>query len=171
MMRNAAGMSIDDVVWDFGISVSNLIFFFSNRRRHTRWNCDWSSDVCSSDLAAMTVAVVTEEDVDRHRSLRLGGVQGLRNGLHHLLLVHVLLLVRGNDDLHGAGSSRPEGPEKGAASAGKPRHPGTIWGRGPESRKSRGFPLDPPAVAGYAWPSGPHLPRRPRCPRSPATAL
>src|SRR5689334_22996974 len=25
------------------------IFFFSSRRRHTRWNCDWSSDVCSSD--------------------------------------------------------------------------------------------------------------------------
>src|SRR6266481_7113092 len=22
------------------------LFFFSSRRRHTRWNCDWSSDVC-----------------------------------------------------------------------------------------------------------------------------
>src|SRR6267143_3236944 len=29
-----------------------IIFFFSSRRRHTRWNCDWSSDVCSSDLPA-----------------------------------------------------------------------------------------------------------------------
>src|SRR6266568_6174777 len=28
------------------------MFFFSSRRRHTRWNCDWSSDVCSSDLAS-----------------------------------------------------------------------------------------------------------------------
>src|SRR5690625_6712160 len=27
-------------------------FFFSSRRRHTRWPRDWSSDVCSSDLAA-----------------------------------------------------------------------------------------------------------------------
>src|SRR5690348_17362697 len=27
-------------------------FFFSSRRRHTRWTGDWSSDVCSSDLAA-----------------------------------------------------------------------------------------------------------------------
>src|SRR5207237_6593630 len=27
------------------------IFFFSSRRRHTRFKCDWSSDVCSSDLA------------------------------------------------------------------------------------------------------------------------
>src|SRR5260370_15074993 len=25
-------------------------FFFSSRRRHTRFKCDWSSDVCSSDL-------------------------------------------------------------------------------------------------------------------------
>src|SRR5260221_12200851 len=27
------------------------VFFFSSRRRHTRSLCDWSSDVCSSDLA------------------------------------------------------------------------------------------------------------------------
>src|SRR5688572_32593853 len=26
------------------------MFFFSSRRRHTRFDCDWSSDVCSSDL-------------------------------------------------------------------------------------------------------------------------
>src|SRR6266487_3802420 len=29
---------------------SELFFFFSSRRRHTRWTGDWSSDVCSSDL-------------------------------------------------------------------------------------------------------------------------
>src|SRR6267154_1948088 len=27
-----------------------IFFFFSSRRRHTRWTGDWSSDVCSSDL-------------------------------------------------------------------------------------------------------------------------
>src|SRR6266478_9051628 len=27
-----------------------VCFFFSSRRRHTRFDCDWSSDVCSSDL-------------------------------------------------------------------------------------------------------------------------
>src|SRR6266571_2572747 len=27
-----------------------LFFFFSSRRRHTRLTCDWSSDMCSSDL-------------------------------------------------------------------------------------------------------------------------
>src|SRR2546430_12370275 len=28
-----------------------IFFFFSSRRRHTRFDCDWSSDVCSSDLS------------------------------------------------------------------------------------------------------------------------
>src|SRR6266568_8095183 len=32
-----------------------FFFFFSSRRRHTRWNCDWSSDVCSSDLSSRGV--------------------------------------------------------------------------------------------------------------------
>src|SRR2546430_11147242 len=31
-----------------------VIFFFSSRRRHTRFDCDWSSDVCSSDLCPRT---------------------------------------------------------------------------------------------------------------------
>src|SRR2546427_2403338 len=33
--------------------VAQLYFFFSSRRRHTRFDCDWSSDVCSSDLLQM----------------------------------------------------------------------------------------------------------------------
>src|SRR4051812_49586920 len=34
-----------------------FFFFFSSRRRHTRLTCDWSSDVCSSDLPS-TIQVV-----------------------------------------------------------------------------------------------------------------
>src|SRR2546426_9317081 len=34
------------------LSFVMLFFFFSSRRRHTRLQGDWSSDVCSSDLAA-----------------------------------------------------------------------------------------------------------------------
>src|SRR5690242_21942053 len=45
-------------------------FFFSSRRRHTRLTCDWSSDVCSSDLHGMGAAGV------RH-----GGVEGLGVGV------------------------------------------------------------------------------------------
>src|SRR5256885_8362524 len=33
-------------------------FFFSSRRRHTRLQGDWSSDVCSSDLLAFAVVLV-----------------------------------------------------------------------------------------------------------------
>src|SRR5437868_15235095 len=33
--------------------VLSCFFFFSSRRRHTRSKRDWSSDVCSSDLAAV----------------------------------------------------------------------------------------------------------------------
>src|SRR5438876_12002711 len=32
------------------VSYDRCTFFFSSRRRHTRWTGDWSSDVCSSDL-------------------------------------------------------------------------------------------------------------------------
>src|SRR2546430_6439962 len=36
----------------------SFFFFFSSRRRHTRFDCDWSSDVCSSDLSDLMVKVV-----------------------------------------------------------------------------------------------------------------
>src|SRR2546430_10505393 len=32
------------------------LFFLSSRRRHTRFDCDWSSDVCSSNLCDSTTA-------------------------------------------------------------------------------------------------------------------
>src|SRR2546430_14637620 len=32
------------------MTLKTVVFFFSSRRRHTRFDCDWSSDVCSSDL-------------------------------------------------------------------------------------------------------------------------
>src|SRR5256886_6767459 len=38
---------------DLAVVVTDFFFFFfSSRRRHTRFDCDWSSDVCSSDLFA-----------------------------------------------------------------------------------------------------------------------
>src|SRR5580698_2441903 len=35
------------------IFLTYFFFFFSSRRRHTRLTCDWSSDVCSSDLLGL----------------------------------------------------------------------------------------------------------------------
>src|SRR5256886_3826007 len=48
--RNCTGTSSSG-----SLTVCRLVafsFFFSSRRRHTRFDCDWSSDVCSSDLYA-----------------------------------------------------------------------------------------------------------------------
>src|SRR5206468_8502710 len=36
--------------WTWWVSIIYCCFFFSSRRRHTRSDRDWSSDVCSSDL-------------------------------------------------------------------------------------------------------------------------
>src|SRR3989454_6966799 len=40
-----------------------VVFFFSSRRRHTRLQGDWSSDVCSSDLVTFEHRYVTEDAV------------------------------------------------------------------------------------------------------------
>src|SRR5689334_11206961 len=57
-----------------------VYFFFSSRRRHTRWNCDWSSDVCSSDLtlaidlvdSSALLELADKAHVDE--ALRIGGL-------------------------------------------------------------------------------------------------
>src|SRR5260221_9579813 len=45
-----------------------FFFFFSSRRRHTRSLCDWSSDVCSSDLVAVQVGVILLEHINQLRA-------------------------------------------------------------------------------------------------------
>src|SRR6266478_9636822 len=40
------------------LKLISSFFFFSSRRRHTRFDCDWSSDVCSSDLEAGTDSAI-----------------------------------------------------------------------------------------------------------------
>src|SRR5690348_14459149 len=60
-------------------------FFFSSRRRHTRWTGDWSSDVCSSDLLILLAAAagLAWELVRRAERLRrlasIDRVTGLQN--------------------------------------------------------------------------------------------
>src|SRR6478672_13930986 len=48
-------------------------FFFSSRRRHTRSDRDWSSDVCSSDLCDRAVEAELAQD-------REAGQRVMRNG-------------------------------------------------------------------------------------------
>src|SRR5690606_40016917 len=50
------------------------VFFFSSRRRHTRFSRDWSSDVCSSDLVQKLADIVEQLDAaPRHRGIHVGG--------------------------------------------------------------------------------------------------
>src|SRR5260370_27312019 len=49
----------------------HLSVFFSSRRRHTRFKCDWSSDVCSSDL---TTPALIEKSVGE---LKKSGIKAL----------------------------------------------------------------------------------------------
>src|SRR2546430_9706977 len=53
----------------FGRAPLILVVFFSSRRRHTRFDCDWSSDVCSSDLLS---AIARYRAPERHRADFLG---------------------------------------------------------------------------------------------------
>src|SRR6266481_8651449 len=75
-----------------------FFFFFSSRRRHTRWNCDWSSDVCSSDL------IIGGDPAHNWTHLMLGElwtglVSGLRNPANALpqgkldVLMNAMLLA------------------------------------------------------------------------------
>src|SRR3712207_4818256 len=59
-------------------SVCVCFFFFSSRRRHTRYWRDWSSDVCSSDLPAF----------------RLGTADGVRRGVHFMATEPCLVAYR-----------------------------------------------------------------------------
>src|SRR6266511_1312760 len=80
-----------------------LYFFFSSRRRHTRFSRDWSSDVCSSDLAV--VAVEGRDEQERHREL------GQARADEELAILPVLAVGGGRhrDDGHGADLGGEEG--------------------------------------------------------------
>src|SRR6267142_4520955 len=75
-----------------------LFFFFSSRRRHTRLTCDWSSDVCSSDLrvlenaaAAVSAPGMSVDYAGESRQIRReGGTLTLTLGFAVILIYLVL---------------------------------------------------------------------------------
>src|SRR3989475_5773798 len=69
-------------------------FFFSSRRRHTRFDCDWSSDVCSSDLHDLDPLDLIDRQV--------GEIEGSQRRTLHPHAV--------DQDLH-LGGTRPSDPD------------------------------------------------------------
>src|SRR2546427_11936715 len=61
----------------FNCVFSSFFFFFSSRRRHTRFDCDWSSDVCSSDLMIRHTRFDCDWSLDVCSSDLLGEVERL----------------------------------------------------------------------------------------------
>src|SRR2546430_8211241 len=64
-------------------------FFFSSRRRHTRFDCDWSSDVCSSDL---------DQDVYLKALMAAGSVDHIEYGTY---VARVKMAPLATKDPHG----------------------------------------------------------------------
>src|SRR2546430_12928921 len=56
------------LLWRCAWSFMPLCIFFSSRRRHTIFDCDWSSDVCSSDLE-FAPELVEQEDGGEEESV------------------------------------------------------------------------------------------------------
>src|SRR5439155_19042062 len=90
-------------------------FFFSSRRRHTRWPRDWSSDVCSSDLRRRGGAW------PRRDLASVSGTSPSERGPHHINWViaprevspHVADEGERAGDAHDRGGRRPASHREG----------------------------------------------------------
>src|SRR5256885_6260269 len=89
--KHSAGVTEDYSHVD-SVDRRGLFFFFSSRRRHTRLQGDWSSDVCSSDLHDLSgrLQVAQEEGRDRGDAelttpgARGGHQRGVHQSLHRV---------------------------------------------------------------------------------------
>src|SRR5690625_491501 len=76
----------------YSISTDSTLFFFSSRRRHTRWPRDWSSDVCSSDLSTyfeLNGTKVTKRDYDDFIADEIGTPADIRKAMQLWGIVHL----------------------------------------------------------------------------------
>src|SRR5256886_4314536 len=107
-------------------------FFFSSRRRHTRFDCDWSSDVCSSDLrpapAPPSLPPVSGAAMDAHirylaDDLLEGRAPGTRGGRLAARYIAAQFATLGLE---------PAGPDSSyfqpVALLGLTSHPSLVWG-------------------------------------------
>src|SRR5207237_6578881 len=83
----------------------------SSRRRHTRFKCDWSSDVCSSDLVAQRVDVLDDEHLTArvHRLVVRAVVQPAQLELAAEIVGELLAEGRGQTRVVGFGEPVQDG--------------------------------------------------------------
>src|SRR5712691_10666286 len=77
-----------------------FFFFFASRRRHTRFDCDWSSDVCYSDLGAVTIAPGMNAVVRRR-------VTGPQYAITHTREIEYMVVVKGSGTIVTGGTLIP----------------------------------------------------------------
>src|SRR3712207_5350176 len=80
------------------------VFFFSSRRRHTRYWRDWSSDVCSSDLAGIRKAertITFENFLFKQGNVSYAFAEALAERAHAGVKVHFLQDAAGCDCVRG----------------------------------------------------------------------
>src|ERR1035441_10834730 len=100
-----------------------MIFFFSSRRRHTRCLSDWSSDVCSSDLAGVgkNLPLVVNLEVVHVGPIGMDvGADGMSGAMNKIIAVARLLDESAGGAIHfpsGDAASAVDRVENG-------RHPG-----------------------------------------------
>src|SRR2546430_13136787 len=104
--RLASGSARSSVVRDH-------FFFFSSRRRHTRFDCDWSSDVCSSDLhwAIVEGQQAVIQDTNWQAKVIMYPRAWLEQAIAPRLLVSLTPVVGQNDPLMGRSEERRVGKE------------------------------------------------------------
>src|SRR5437763_7599225 len=99
-----------------------VAFFFSSRRRHTRYIGDWSSDVCSSDLLPGSARIFTATE----ESLSIAEEAGVPIQIAHLQMNGPGNAGRAGELLEVVGRAR----RKGVDVRSEERRVGKGWGRG-----------------------------------------
>src|SRR5260370_41031633 len=101
-----------------------IVFFFSSRRRHTRFKCDWSSDVCSSDLISRRLA----RPAGRVGRVRRDGQGGAKLGMFSRDGAVAESAGGGRDEI-GRGAGRGRGEISGGAGSFKKKKRGNRCSR------------------------------------------
>src|SRR5213596_1797530 len=120
-----------------------FFFFFKQKTAYEIRPCDWSSDVCSSDLILRREEQQAAEDLLHRRSIRCSAAASPRSGASHHEIVPLLR--------HFLGRRARRAPPREARSTGRRYLCGTAGPRSPAARTSR-LARAPPGAGAAASP-------------------